>query len=244
MQYTLSQGLDATDDIIMGLISLYIATEAVHEFEHIPFSSADQLVQPLAKGLLYSAGATWVALRAIRQHQVRKRLSAQRRQSTTSNVDRIFIADQAGLDAILEKTAAREKREWGVVYKVEIRMGYLAVIHSILKPQDCEERGFLSPRGRLMLEVNYTAIEKSGYSGHHHHYHPLGSAFNYFVNKNDRLASARLGSAGMFNLLSFNTSQGPELIGYNLHNIFLPANSTKEELVRATPQEIWKYLEK
>ncbi len=240
MQYALGQGLDATVDIILGLSSWYIATEAVHNFEQIPFSSADQLTQPLAQGLIYSTGATWIALQAIRQHQIRKRLSMKRRQIAPSNVNRIFIADQTGLDAILEKTAAREKREWGVVYKVEMRMGHLAVIHSILRSQDCEDRGFLLPRGRSELVVNYTAMEKSGYSGHHHHYHPFGLAgINYFVNKNDRL-----GSAGLFNLLSFNTPQGPELIGYNLHNTFLPTSSAKDELVRATPPEIWKYLGK
>lgn len=155
----------------------------------------------------------------------------------------IIIDDTSGLELLLQKTAEKKWKEWGTFLKSTPYKGK-AVMHEVLDPKQAKLKGLIEKEGLMSLYLNIDEAAKEGYNGDHH-YHPnfglnlLGPG-HYAVSHQDRYPTDR----NRMNLLSFNTSEGPELIGYNKQFTYLPKDKTKRILVRATHEDILRYLTK
>ncbi len=154
-------------------------------------------------------------------------------------VERVTIADQRGLNALLERTALKEDLEWGTV----LRSSYAddtARVEEILDSEESERRGFVYEGTSDSLRLNSNLIEEAGYNGDSH-FHPsdflLPAGSNFSVNITDR--SKKL---NWLNLLTFNMPSGPEVIAFNLNYTYIRSTGDQRELVRATPREIHEYL--
>lgn len=150
-------------------------------------------------------------------------------------VDEIRIEDVGGLEMLIERTAEKEKYEWGTVLKVSDCDG-IGIVGEILDSFEAENKRLASKRKKHQLYIDFLKSEAEGYSGFHH-FHPIQKGLNYNVNSIDR--SFWLGG---LHLLTFNLPDGPEIIGFNSQFTYLPTDKTKRKLVRATPKDILKYL--
>jgi len=153
-----------------------------------------------------------------------------------SFVESIVIDDKQGLEMLLEKTKKEEKDEWGSVHKTQVNNGR-AVINGILSPDECIEKEFITKVSRFRLRADETKIKKGGYNGLHH-YHPTGGGMDFSINPIDRFKPN-----DWINLLTFNMPYGPEVIGFNLFNTYIPENrKEKTRLVKADEEQILEYL--
>jgi len=81
-------------------------------------------------------------------------------------------------------------------------------------------------------------LKKKDYTGYHH-YHSGLESYNFAINLVDRNSPLN-----WINFLTFNVDKEPEIVAYNLLHTYIPENkSRKDKLVRATPDQIMKYLE-
>ncbi len=146
----------------------------------------------------------------------------------------IIIEDAKGLDDLLDITAADVDHEWGTVMKVQKR-GETSYITEILDPDDAYSEGMLI-YGRTFTRFNKNKAAVAGYNSSHH-FHPgkRFSGVNYYVHVGDRVAGFN-----NVNLITFNTPGGPEVIGYNKEQTFIPYD--KSILVPASPLQIFRYL--
>lgn len=149
---------------------------------------------------------------------------------------RIVIRDRKGLEALLEETAKKRWREWGTVLKAHEERED-AAIDKILSREEAAATGIFKYSGLGLMVLNRNHAVKLDFDGIHH-YHPRTGSASYSINTLDRAMPE-----GFINLLTFNTSHGPEVIGYNIRYTYIPAKKDdKSVLVRATPKDIMKYL--
>lgn len=152
----------------------------------------------------------------------------------------IILDDRQGLEMLLEKTAKSKRREWGTVLNVH-KDKNRAVINKILTPESAKGIGLIKVISNKMLWINHKLMEEKGYRGMHH-YHTNKffrscGAVHYAINLVDRA-----GSIGLTNLLTFNLPGGPEIIGYDPLYTYIPADKSKQTLVKAAPEDIMNYL--
>jgi len=196
-------------------------------------------------------GFAWVSLNIFRRElfssitgfAAKRSLKKKLKEITPENaplqfVDEIEITDKEGLEKILDRTWECERLEWGTVLRSVPYYGK-AVTVEIEDPDDSGK--FIIKRERTQLFIDRKAISENGYNGVHH-FHPRlfksdWNAIDYTVSAQDRNQPRE-----WINLLSFNLKNGPEIIGYNLKDTFIPADKTKRRLVKAGPEEIKKYL--
>ena len=155
---------------------------------------------------------------------------------------KVVIDDSDGLEMLLDRTTRKEDLEWGTLLNAYDDKGR-AIIYKISNPKILKnfkhpkkrlvEKGFL---GGQRLNIDRGEISKQGYNGIHH-YHPYGEFDNFVVNDFDRYSPLN-----WINLLTFNLPEGPEVIGYNWHYVYIPNGKSKKELLLASPKKIMEYL--
>lgn len=153
------------------------------------------------------------------------------------HVDSIVMDDLKGLEHLLERTANKENLEWGTVLKAH-EDKQKAAVYEIVDSYEAAKKGLIVEATETLLAVDEKKAKRLGYNGFQH-YHPMASARNFEVSNEDRTILM-----GFINLLSFNRASGPEIIGYNYKYVYIPADKSKTTLVRATPEDIMKYLAK
>ena len=223
------------------------------------FCAADLAVSGIRLGLslpvigigsaaIASTGALYynqIKCRLILNSQIRA--TQDETQYPYQHASQVLIFDEAGLDELLEKTRAEWTLEWGTVFDAVARDGTVG-IGRILSSSAAVRRGFCAPKHNKKIDVNILAAENEGFRGAHP-FHPSHNVYgmpngprahNYYVHDGDRIGAA----GNWLGLLSFNMTDGPELIGYNSRYTYLPADRTKTRLVRATDRDIMDYLGK
>ncbi len=164
------------------------------------------------------------------------------------HAERVFFDDEEGLDFLLEETAAYKSEEWGTLLKAHDDKGR-AIIYDILDPAVCKQRGFIGEGTTNSLPITISAAENE-YNGCHH-YHPrfvpdwIGAgAMNWIEAMNFTISSVdKSQTENWINLLTFNLPQGPEIVGFNRQYTYIPADTSKRVLVKATPKQIMEYLQ-
>ncbi len=235
-RYLSEVAVNRTDTLglaIMG-VSLY----------NMGFTFPDVLSSSLPDQLLFISSAGCLALTgAICKEYFKKRVKLYRNQRFIQRHKSLFplefatkvkINDAAGLEGLLIRTAEKEKLEWGTVFRAYEDQG-TAVINNILDSREAEAQGFVTDREKDSICFNFLKMRKNKYNGLHH-YHPVGLSTNYSLGLADRLVSPGI------DILTFNLSDGPEIIGYNSRHVYIPADKSKRELVQATFGDIWNYL--
>lgn len=158
------------------------------------------------------------------------------------NANKIVIDDSNGLEALLEKTRKGSWKEWGTVFRVHDD-DKRAVISEIVAPSVAKEDGLVTQERMASVWFNLTKMKEEGYNGRHHYHSDIIPkilrGLNYAISPLDRS-----GEFDHMNLLSFRMPSGPELIGYNKRFVYLPTDSSKKELIKASPRDVWNYLEK
>lgn len=169
----------------------------------------------------------WRSLRAIRDAPDRHPLE---------NIEKIVIDCPTGLESLLERTSKGSSIEWGCFMKSRSDEQKRAIVYEIMDIDNCQQELILYGDS-VSMQPNIKEAIKKGYNGFHH-YHPAWRAENYSITLADRTGLPE----NWINLLSFNMSEGPEIIGYNKQHIFIPTARSKCELVIATPRQIMSYL--
>ena len=154
--------------------------------------------------------------------------------------DRIIVQDTTGLEKLLERTRQGNNHEWGTflrVYDKEL----CAVVHDICDIDLAHNVGLIADETSDSARININKAEEMGYNGGRHFHPDFGprwfGAHNFAVGLFDKFRPR-----SWVNLLTFNMPEGPEIIGFNMQYTYIPSDSTKRELVRATPVQIMKYL--
>ena len=155
------------------------------------------------------------------------------------NVSEIFMRS-SDLEMLLDRTSNSEHREWGTYLVVEYSESKAYVHHSI-SPENAEDVGLISARGIDGLKSDKGKGAGLGFNASHH-YHPtfISKKFggmNFSINPADKNSPL-----DWINLLTFNMEDGPEIVGYNHKHIYLPLGKDKFHLVRATHNDIMRYL--
>lgn len=133
---------------------------------------------------------------------------------------------------LLDRTAKKEWHEWGNVLNAELDGETTRVVFA---DQDISEQFYLKLRRKHLMVLN-NKMKRQGFNGFQH-YHPFDGTSNYCINICDRT-----NESNWVYFLTFNTNRGPELIGYNTFNVFLPTNDSKTEFEIATQEDIMRYL--
>lgn len=187
-------------------------------------------------GLKSIGKAAKIQLCRILTWQIRKTIKKNPEAFPFNFSESIVFDDRQGLEMLLEKTKKEEKDEWGTVHMAHAENG-MAVIDSILSPEECNEKKLIKKISRYRLEIDSAKLKQEGYNGVHH-YHPKGNGMDFSINAIDRFKPW-----GWINLLTFNMPYGPEVIGFNLLNTYIPENRmNKTKLVKADKNQILEYL--
>lgn len=150
------------------------------------------------------------------------------------NVEEVNI-QASSLDGLLEKTWYHEKDEWGTVLRAD-HTPYQAIIKEILDPIEAKNQGLVYGENHYSTRFNFREIQRRGYNGFHH-YHPGINAMSFSVNLIDKSKCANA-----INLLTFNLPEGPEIIAFNRRFVYIAADQSKRQLVKATSGQIMEYL--
>jgi hypothetical protein len=162
-------------------------------------------------------------------------------------VAELSITDRSGHRRLMDKTWEGEILEWGTFLKSKLDpRGKLqnskAISYEVLAPEEALASGWISDRKPMSVRVHGLEASKFGYNSYHH-YHPgiqeAKEVHNYFNNMRDKSCF----SSNSINYITFNRTDGPEIIGYNKQFFYIPDTPEKDHLVRAGPKEIVKYLE-
>ena len=144
------------------------------------------------------------------------------------------------MEFLLSKTRDGESREWGTLLKAQNDKGR-AVIYDVLDIQLGKELGLIGEGTRTSMSIKTTRANEEGYKGAQHYHPDTGPRWfggrNFSVGLNDRFKPE-----DWINLLTFNLLEGPEIVGFNRQHTYIPTDSSRRELVRATPRQIMDYL--
>lgn len=153
-------------------------------------------------------------------------------------VEKVNIYDHHGLEKILEKTKEGGKKEWGTILKSNVHQPGVASVNYILTSERAIEEGYIKDSSKLHVVFTNKYFEQ-GFNGQMHFHPPQWKleGVDYAVNIPDRT-----GPPGQLNLLTFNIAGEPEIIAFNKRHTYIPINSSKRELVKASPKEIMEYL--
>lgn len=159
------------------------------------------------------------------------------------SVDEVVIKDTKGLEQILQKTQEKLPAEWGTVLRVYAQ-NTKAIITEIMNPRLAEEKGVVTNHKKDKVKIDLNKV--LGYNGTQH-YHPDNARVisipisNYRINNYDR-ATSKIDS---IHLITFNTSQGPEIIAHNQRYTYIPKSmNDKNILIKANRRKIQEYLKK
>jgi hypothetical protein len=236
------------ENIIKLFVSSYVLFEGLKNLKQINSDLGDSYNYSIVCVLILAAGFGLSGLRDIATEFTLKYDFLFQELLNHSNIqdryksglEHVYINDSGGLREILERTKMNYMREWGTVFTTTIH-GNNAYINYIMNPTDAESSKIVSSRGILHVEFN---PEKAvGFNGAHHYHPPIFTKYlaarNYHINTNDKSSSI----PHPFELLSFKTIRGPELIAFNRKDVFIPKDrKDKSYLVKATSEDIKKYL--
>ncbi len=167
-------------------------------------------------------------------------IAANKTKYPLEHAQRVQITDLSGLSQLLSRTNAYEKNEWGTFLHATEKDG-IATIDKLFSDEEMQENKLILRAGKEMILANDDEAKNLGLNGFHH-YHPSGGTMNYSLNYADKSRPKN-----WINLLTFNLPNGPEIIAFNHRHIYIPDDSKKSlktELVRATPKDIKRYLER
>lgn len=153
-----------------------------------------------------------------------------------AHVKRVSFDDNEILYALLDKTSEKEHNEWGRMLNVHA-IDEDAIFDELMAPEIAKESGFILNESGSYITVDDEKAAEEGWYGISH-YHPIDGAMNFAINLRDRCATK-----GFMSLLTFNRSDGPEIIAYNRQHTYIPKDKEeKAELVLAGPKQIMDYL--
>lgn len=198
-------------------------------------------------GVFWGAGAIYTGIKGIEGFSLRrkvrsgiKEIESDKNSFPLEYVKRIVIEDNEGLECLLNRTREDRKKEWGTVLK-SYADGERAVVSEILDVAQSRDLGMIEEKSKYSIRVDNLKITKKGFNGYHH-YHPKNpsiglGATNFSINLMDRN-----NPLNWINLLTFNLPEGPEIVGFNREYVYISADESKRELVRAGPKQIMEYL--
>jgi hypothetical protein len=184
---------------------------------------------------------TYFAHRALKstcafQQQI-KDIKKHRGNYPYENITDVDIVDIVGLEMLLKKTKKHGRLEWGTFFKTKVNKK-TGTIDNIMDPKIAESKEWIKDRSEAHITPDFKIAEKSGYTGFQH-YHPSkrreGSE-SFSVHYLDRR------NVHSLELLTFSLGNKPEIIAFNKSSTFIPSNSSKTQLVKATHADIINYL--
>jgi hypothetical protein len=196
-----------------------------------------------------SYGGIRLGLKNLRDHRLynekRGRLTRSNELFPLENAAEIEIQDKGGLEELMERTRATKHIEWATLLTAHERNG-AAIIGFILDSKEAEKRNLIASRSFSKVRYAPDRSILQDYRGSIHMHTRTGnilsftadSAANYHISTHDR----RIFPLDWINLLTFNTSNGPEIVGYNTRYTYLPIDSGKSRLVRVSRHQIMEYL--
>ena len=227
--------------LINGLSILYSLPEAPQEMA-FKFGVGSF---GLMAGTYYSTYGIPLVKEEVDLVRTKIKVNSKKEEFPFEHANRIIISDKEGLENIISKTQKGESFEWSSILKSKMKDNN-AIIYSIVDSEDAEKKGLVSKINPTLMKINLEKVNKD-YNGYQH-FHPKFrflefitkgyiNYFNYSINMLDRSKPLN-----WINLLSFNTKEGPELIGFNRNYVYLPANSQKSILKKAKTKDVLKYL--
>lgn len=151
------------------------------------------------------------------------------------HAEKIIFEDKQGLEMLLERTARKEKTEWGTFLKAHEDNG-TAVIDEILDIEEGKRIGLIGKGTRFLAGIDSDKA-KGRYNGSHH-YHCQTESATFGINLYEKNSPEN-----WINLITFNVDGEPEIVGYNTLYTYIPKNKIKkDELVKANPKMIMEYL--
>lgn len=224
-------------DMAFLATAIKFGNNAVNDF------SNSQVAPGIVSGLL----SLYAAYHGLKENMIRglsyyelKKITNNKESFPLEHSDKIIIDDAKGLELLLSETNSSKKNEWGTFVKA-YDDNETAIVYNILNFSLGKDIGLINEgkRGSLTMESE-KAIEQ-GYNGSQHYHPDIGpkwfGARNFYIGALDKFKQK-----GWIQLLTFNLPEGPEIIGYNRQYVYLPTDSFKRELKRATPNQIMKYL--
>jgi len=127
---------------------------------------------------------------------------------------------------LLSRTREANQYEWGTCLKSNPERDS-AIINKIQDIEEAQTSGLISDSRTGQLRIAAFQADEEGYNGGHH-YHPTeakNGARNFAVHIQDRY-----NLINWINLLTFNLPTGPEIIGFNRRDTFIPKTTSKTEL--------------
>jgi len=242
--YDLKWAYDKTNSWIFSSVSAYLGFLAVGTLNTAKGSSlnTEQLKnEAILEGILAALYGCF-ALKHIFYHTtnlIAKWTSSDKDNYPIEFAETVVVADKEGLDALLAKTGENNVSEWGTALKVRMD-GEQAIIESILPFDSAKQDGLLQSSYDYRLDD--IKADNNGYNGMHHyysHFFSIPASMSFAVSPKDRQTPLN-----WMNLITFNSAKGPEVIAYNRRFTYIPADSSKRLLVRATHSEIRDYLGK
>jgi hypothetical protein len=184
-------------------------------------------------------GLTGIAARGVSYLELKK-IKTDRDQYPLEHSERVIIDDSDGLELLLSKTHDGESKEWGTLLKAHDDKGR-AVVDDVLDIPLGKELGLIGEGTQNFMSLEILRADGEGYKGYQHYHPDVGprwfGARNFSVGLNDRFKPE-----DWINLLTFNLPEGPEIVGFNRQHTYIPTDTSRKELVRATPRQIMKYL--
>lgn len=150
-------------------------------------------------------------------------------------VDRVVIQDTTGLERLLNSTN-NQKKEWGTLLKSHAE-GKNGVIDTILDPSEAIRKGLIGQTTVCTIYFSDQKIAEGGYNGAHHYHPSFFGAASFGISFIDRGTPKN-----WLNILTFKLGDTPELIAYNKNHIYLPTDASKKSLVRASKNDVVKYI--
>ncbi|MGE0792969.1 MAG: hypothetical protein AB7V77_02170 [Candidatus Woesearchaeota archaeon] len=239
--YQVGRLINNNCDVVFSALALELAYFTIHDF--LNSETLKLNIKDIFSGILVA----YCANMAFKTFKRRKKLNLNLKEIQQDKESyplefsqRIIIDDLKGLDLLLSKTANEESKEWGTLLKIYDDKDN-AVISTILDIASAKKMNLVEEGTRTHVCFDYGKSIEEGYNGIHHYHPNVGpkwfSGRNYALNLIDK--SINLDG---INLLTFNMPEGPEIIAFNRQNVYIPTNSSKKELVMATPKDIMKYL--
>ncbi len=238
--FYLGRAVTAAPELFLSAITGYstrIPIDSVMFFKYLNPWIGSLFITAGTATTLFCLTSTYLLLSSrLKLSADRARIEKKPEQFPLECVERISIADKQGLEGLLHST--KTQKEWGTMLKSH-EEGKTCVVDVILDPAEAVRQGFIERTSFWRVKISDEKIAKAEYNGVHH-YHPsvLGAA-SFNISHVDRGTPIN-----WLNLLTFKINESPELIAYNKNHVYIPENASKQTLVRASPRDIVKYIQK
>ena len=155
-------------------------------------------------------------------------------------VDKVMIEDTKGLENIIKRSEQGEFKEWGTGLKAHVYKN-TCIITEILDSKIAEKNKIVKKRtwNGTLFDNNKLNEYDGTIHFHPNHFTKYLAAIDYNIGIEDR-GTAKINS---INLITFNTSNGIEVIAHNKKYMYIPKNrNDKSILIKADHNQILEYL--